>query len=676
MQFVFPSFLWAFIVLAVPIIIHLFYFRKYKRIEFTNVRFLKELVEETASRNRLKNLLILLSRLFALAALILAFAQPFSETENTEKKASAAISIYIDNSWSMEANSEDGSLLQKAKRRAQDIIRASSDNDRFQVITNEFEAKSLRFVSKEDAFGLLEEVKSGPVVQSLSRVLAKQLLCFKNAATESGFIYLLSDFQTSICDLDSSQTAANIKIYLLPIQSVQENNLSIDTAFFESPVLLPGQTQSLIYKISNYGNGLVENLSSSYTVNGQEYPGKQLNIAAGKFKMDTINLKIPDQAWLKLQLKIKDFPVQFDDSYYLCSQTNQQIDVLLIYGKELPIQLMHILESIPFFKVSTQQQNQINYSKLSTYRLIILNELTAVSTGMAMELKKAMTSSSNLFVFPKAETAFSDYKNLNLILNTPDFTAFDTSRKQASFANLESDVLKDVFNPIREAMKLPISFGQYTLNGGAAHENIISYRDGTAMISKIKVKPAYIFISATPLDPKYSDLTKNAELFLPLLFKAALTSDQNPFYAFDLSTNPTIRFPFQNLQNEKDLSIQLIGPETFIPAISVSDNELRIETFDQLKTAGIYDVKNKEDLIGHIAFNDSRRESNLQVFNPETLESKYGRFCKLIRDITNSDFTSAIQAEQAGPSIWWYCLIAAFLFLILESLFIRFWKNH
>ena len=77
MQFLYPAFLWAMAALAIPIIIHLFYFRRFKKVSFTNVRLLKEIKEETASRNKLKDLLILLSRFLALALLIAAFAQPF-----------------------------------------------------------------------------------------------------------------------------------------------------------------------------------------------------------------------------------------------------------------------------------------------------------------------------------------------------------------------------------------------------------------------------------------------------------------------------------------------------------------------------------------------------------------------------------------------------------------------
>jgi len=58
MQFLFPGFLAALITLAIPIIIHLFYFRRFKKVYFTNVRFLKEVREESSARRKLRNLLV------------------------------------------------------------------------------------------------------------------------------------------------------------------------------------------------------------------------------------------------------------------------------------------------------------------------------------------------------------------------------------------------------------------------------------------------------------------------------------------------------------------------------------------------------------------------------------------------------------------------------------------
>ena len=59
MQFVHPSFLWALGLLAIPIIIHLFKFRRFKTVYFSNVAFLKQIQQESTNRNKLKHLLVL-----------------------------------------------------------------------------------------------------------------------------------------------------------------------------------------------------------------------------------------------------------------------------------------------------------------------------------------------------------------------------------------------------------------------------------------------------------------------------------------------------------------------------------------------------------------------------------------------------------------------------------------
>ena len=97
MQFLYPTFLFALAALAIPIIIHLFHFRRFKKVYFTNVRFLREVKEETSARRKLRNLLVLLMRCLALAFLVFAFAQPFIPRETDVKKGEKAISVFVDN---------------------------------------------------------------------------------------------------------------------------------------------------------------------------------------------------------------------------------------------------------------------------------------------------------------------------------------------------------------------------------------------------------------------------------------------------------------------------------------------------------------------------------------------------------------------------------------------------
>ena len=160
MNFIYPEFLYALALLAIPIIIHLFNFRKYKTVKFSQVRFLKEVKQQTQSTSRLKHLLVLLSRCLAVIALVLAFAQPyFLEGNEVIAQGKKGVSIYIDNSFSMQANGADGPLLSVAKNKAISIIESFEESDKFQLLTNDFEAKQQRWLNKPAFLEALQFLK-------------------------------------------------------------------------------------------------------------------------------------------------------------------------------------------------------------------------------------------------------------------------------------------------------------------------------------------------------------------------------------------------------------------------------------------------------------------------------------------------------------------------------------
>src|ERR1041384_202051 len=122
MSFGYPTFLWALLALAVPIIVHLFNFRKTTRIFFSNTRFLKQVKEETTQKRRLKQYLVLASRLLFLFFLVVAFAQPFLPAKD-QLADQRNIVIYLDNSFSMSAPvGEKTRALDEAVRMATGIL--------------------------------------------------------------------------------------------------------------------------------------------------------------------------------------------------------------------------------------------------------------------------------------------------------------------------------------------------------------------------------------------------------------------------------------------------------------------------------------------------------------------------------------------------------------------------
>ena len=126
----------------------------------------------------------------------------------------------------------------------------------------------MRFLSKDDAFTAIENINLGPKVSPLSTIIRKQQQSLNNLNNLDHEIYVISDFQKKIMDLKTSDIDSAISLNFIPIQNISENNATIDTAYFASPVIIPNQVNSLIVKLSNNGSTDIDNLSFRYELNG------------------------------------------------------------------------------------------------------------------------------------------------------------------------------------------------------------------------------------------------------------------------------------------------------------------------------------------------------------------------------------------------------------------------
>lgn len=219
MKFLFPSFLFALFAILVPVVIHLFSFRRYTTVYFSNVSYLKNIRNESQRHSRLKNLLILLSRILAISALVFLFAQPYIPVKNSAvMQPNPIVSVYIDNSFSMNALSSGGQLLEVARNKAIQIAGAYSPDTRFQLITNDLLPKHRHVFNKEQFVQQVSEIGPSPRTVQLSQIrnqLVSNAWSFERTASLTG--YYISDFQSSTCDLHNFSNDTGQVSYFLPL---------------------------------------------------------------------------------------------------------------------------------------------------------------------------------------------------------------------------------------------------------------------------------------------------------------------------------------------------------------------------------------------------------------------------------------------------------------------------
>lgn len=675
MQFLYPTFLFALATLAIPIILHLFYFRRFKKVYFTNVRFLREVKEETSARSKLRNLLVLLMRLLAVAFLVFAFAQPFIPQDAEVKQGRKAVSVFVDNSFSMTALSQEAPLVERAKQRAREIVNAYGVEDEFQILTNDFEGRHQRLVSKEDALALIDEVEISPATREVSKVLARQQQALNTGQSDIQTAYVISDFQSNTVDLENFQDTL-LEVNLVPLQAVQELNVGIDSAWFEAPVQMLNQTNSLLVSVRNYSNEDADNVRLSIRYEGQNKPVGTISIPARGAVTDTVPITILRTGWHDAELAITDFPVQFDDKYYFSFNVAEVIKALII-NEETPNRYLEAaFAGIPNFQATTQFSRNLDYSNFSGYQMIVLNELNTISSGLSSELLQYVTRGGNVLIFPSRNADLNTYRNFLSSFPANDLTAFQQQERNVGTVNTEEFIFRDVFENRSANLRLPTTQGNFSFGrtNAGREEQLLTYRDGSAFLSKYQVGQGNLYVCAAPLAQDFNNLGQSGEIFIPMLYKMAISSNRSRKIAYTIGRDEVIEA--DHFVNSTDIVYKLRGESgEFIPEQRIIGAKAFLGIGNQVLQAGYYDLfLNQDTILAEYAFNYDRKESALDYTTTEDLQAVSRNNINIIDILEESVLTARIEERSQGITLWRWCLILALLFLAVEVLLLRFWK--
>ena len=675
MQFVNPYFLFAFSALAIPIIVHLFNFRRYKKVYFSNTAFLNELVEETNNAQKLKRLLILLARCLVIIFLVLAFAQPFIPKNENVKKGKTAVSIFVDNSFSMQSTSSDRSLIEKAKVLATDIVQSYDNDVSFQLITQSLEGKQQRLLSKDDCIEQIKNIQICPSSHSLEEINKRQVDALMIENFDVKKIYIVSDFQKNIGSIESD---SSFDINLVKIDAQAQKNIFIDTAWLENPLSIVGQNNKLLVKIKNESTESIENLRISMTVNGQQKAISDLSIEANSYQLDTLEFNQNTKEWNNVKISLDDFPIEFDNNYYVSFYVNDAIHLLNLDAGTQNKYIKALSNFNSYFKTEQSNIAQIDYSKFSTQQLIILSNLKDISSGLNTELKKYLDNGGNIALFPAKD---ANINSINTFLQSIQASTFNGNTeivKEVKTINTDASLLNDIFeNKNQKNISLPKTNFSFNSNNNLGNaQKILVFGDGQSCMTQYQVGKGHAYIFSVPLDASICDLPMHA-IFAPLIFKMAIDGQNFNDIQYTIGTKKSIQIANYSTKNDENVLYVKGNKLEFIPEQSMVNNQLNIYTKDQIQNAGHYDIfsKSTNDKIGTFAMNYNRSESHMDFLSLNELEAMYTGKNITIYNGNSGNISHAVKENDQGISLWKVCIIFALLFLLAEILLIRFWKT-
>ncbi len=684
MQFLYPGFLAALGFLAIPIIVHLFNFVRYKKIYFSNVHFLKEVKEQTQSRSKLKHLLVLAARLLVIFFLVFAFAQPFIPAKNAIiKQGTKAVSIYIDNSFSMAALGKNGTLLEEAKKDASEILKAFGPTDKFQLLTNDFLGKHQHWVNKKVFNEMLEEVKISPAVRKIDEVIGRQKDLIATANENVKLSYLISDFQQSGFNMAQLKSDSTISCQLIHLEGNKTPNVYIDSCWFINPARQYNQPDLLNVRLVNTGASDLENVPVKLLINGMQRAVATANIKAESEVQIALAFTNKESGMINGQIQINDYPLTYDNDYYFSYTVSKKIKLLIVNQKEENSYLNKLFANDPLFELVQNTPKNIDYGGLGNYNLLILSNLEEFSSGLSEELKMNIDKGLNVLILPGAKAKLDDY-NQFLGNFSSALLPLDTVAVKVDKINFKHPMYAGVFDEAKmkkENINFPIVSKHYPIktNNNGNQEPLISLINTDQFLLQYTAGLGKLFLCASPLDERYSSFPRHA-IFVPTLYKMAITSSFAAPLFYTIGSAQNIELKSTNLQVDPVFHIHAMdGKSDFIAQSRSNGFSTLIDAEKQIKNAGNYWLKsNTNDTLKALSFNFNRLESSTKYYTVAELEQSIEKLrltnFKVI-DKGVKSMAATILNMSKGTQLWKWCVIFALLCLGLEIALIRWMKG-
>ena len=611
MSFLYPSVLWAFTALLIPIIIHLFNFRRHKLVYFSNTAVLKSIEQEHARTKKLKHLVLLLLRCLFIAALVLAFAYPYKPDDKAKVDTDAGVvGVYIDNSMSMNALSDKTTLLEDARELARDLVDGFPPSTRYLLLTNSFEVENEYPMSQQEMLDQLDRMRLDGPPMKLNTVMDRFAMLRKMHGFDKATLVAYSDFQENMFDLSGITPDTTLLVVAVPMRASSRANLSVDTVWLGSPVVQAYMANDLHATITNHGAHEIKGLPVNLSMDDKTVASATVDVEAGG-SAEVVMQIVPERTGdIRCSVTLMDYPVCFDDTYRFVIGVKSRVKVVELTSERHPTPVAMVFSDDPQYEYEEMPPNGFDMAMVDQAQLIVASEASALNeTARRFLVEKAMEGASVVF--------FHD-----------DGAAVDTNAVPVSDLALQHAFFKDVVVDLPQHADLPQVRCHVRLTPVLGSTTLMHLSNGDPLLTEQAIGKGHVYDFATTLDSRWSNLADNA-LFVPLMLKMALLGGGVGRLSY------------------------IIGEDSSIPFLPYEITE-----------AGFYDGGTTDSVGGVRAWNDSRLESDMTVADDAAIE-------RLFKD-AGFELTSSTETQKSN--LWRWLVLLALVAVLGEVAVLRFWK--
>lgn len=668
MTFAHPNFLFGLFAITIPIVIHLFDLQKPKKIVFNNVSLLNAISKKTSSARKIKDWLILVSRILAIIFIIFALAQPIFNTKNGLNQESK-LQFFVDNSPSMQIQG----LLNESINKVEKWISASNKNVRFRYLDQSFLPKDNIWLTQSQLKDRLSETGIVGKSHSFNDVLKK--LNITNTVQNNSINILLSDFQK--CNTINTKNLpidTNSQTIIVPMANKTISNVFVDSVWTENIFVRENEKNKLFVSLKNVSKS--KTIKLKLRIDNIQTGMINANIDTKSKAVVAFNFSLTSSKPSTCELLIENDEVDFDNKFYFVLYPTQKVKILNITHLQ-DSYIKKVYASEKSFAVLENKFGLLSQAELSKSDFIIVEGLDKLKQNECVLLKEYMESGKQLLVFPSEK---SNKNTINtslsyfgwLPVNYLENVNMNDKNLHIDFPDITNPLFKNIFEKVDKQADMPYIKPMFEILDKS--NILLKTTSKDAFISYKKIGNGTMFLCTTPLYDSYTNWMRHA-MFVPLMYKIALSSIKNaPPLAYSLDDN-LIKIPIKITNSEKTIRITNDKISYMVQPIP-SSTMLQFELPPNLPNPGIYKVLLNDTLNIPIALNLSKNEGILEYYSAAELGQLFVNYTnvKVISNENIDSHISVIKSDSFGFPIWKYCLIISLLFLLFEIILIRYFK--
>jgi hypothetical protein len=666
--------LWGLLALAIPIIIHLFNFRRHKLVYFSNTAVLRSIQQENAKTRKLKYLVTLLLRCLFIAALVLAFAFPYyPEKQLSADTTDDLVGIYIDNSMSMKGQSQRTTMLEDARQSARDLVHKLNPSSRYLLMTNSFEMQNEYPMNQEEMLDQLDRMNPDGAPVAMGEVIDRFEMLAKRHGYVSSTLFVYSDFQRNTFDLSSAKVDSTLRIVAVPMVPEFKTNLYIDSVWLASPIVQVGLTNDLMVRIVNQGDKEVKGLPVNFTMNGAMVASTTVDLGKNGETECMMQFVVESVGEQKCTVSLMDHPITFDDAYNFVLSVKPDLSVVELGTESRYCSL--IFDDDEQFRYTLMEPSRFDLSLIAQAHLLIVNETAVLNETLQQTLLDAVSEGSSLVVFSSIDDAKNNrylYDKLGLA-----FVEIDTNATASEDLAIQHAFFSDMILELPQHPDLPSIKRHARLKTNGIPTVLLRLQNGDPLLLSETVGKGQAFVWTTALSSTWSDLADNA-LFVPTMVKTALLGGRMGRTDYTIGIDKMLVLNDLNLEgDQRFLFTDADHSFNLMPASEVRNNKVYLYLNDDLPTAGFYDLLVNDTINRVLAWNESRVESTMDFADykeiGETME-KAGFNVTAVFNVSDFATSDLVEALAHQSSLWKLFALLALLALLAEVSVLRFWK--